>query len=137
MLLEQLEHAKNQVRKTPSSAFYSCTTTGMHGPTCMFWAKLTPFSIQTHSERHELLLDYSQADQLKRGQLDGSRKQLALLDTAAEMERTPAKPVQQTPLQQKLTKKLAAVEGLERAAGVAEALEKARVEVGPLIDQKD
>jgi hypothetical protein len=43
-----------QVRKTPSwprswanfSLFYSYIPTGMHGPTCIFWANLTPFSLQ-------------------------------------------------------------------------------------------
>jgi hypothetical protein len=42
------------VRKTPSwprswanfSPLYSCIPTGMHGPTCIFWANLTPFSLQ-------------------------------------------------------------------------------------------
>jgi hypothetical protein len=28
----------------PTSAFYSCVLTGMHGPTGIFWANLTPFS---------------------------------------------------------------------------------------------
>ena len=43
-----------QVRKTPrvgpeigpTSAFYSCILTGMHGPACIFWANLTPSSLQ-------------------------------------------------------------------------------------------
>jgi hypothetical protein len=42
-----------QVRKTPgrprsgpTSAFYSCVTIGVHGPTGIFWADLTPFSLQ-------------------------------------------------------------------------------------------
>jgi hypothetical protein len=42
-----------QVRKTPirprswpTSAFCSCIPTGMHGPTCIFWTILTPFSPQ-------------------------------------------------------------------------------------------
>jgi hypothetical protein len=26
----------------PTSAFYSCILTGMHGPTCIFWAPLGP-----------------------------------------------------------------------------------------------
>ena len=30
----------------PTSAFYSCFPTGMHGPTFIFWAKLTHFSRQ-------------------------------------------------------------------------------------------
>jgi hypothetical protein len=29
----------------PTSAFYSCVPTGMHGLTCIFWANLTPFSL--------------------------------------------------------------------------------------------
>jgi hypothetical protein len=29
-----------------TSAFYSCIRTGMHRPTCMFWANLTPFSMR-------------------------------------------------------------------------------------------
>jgi hypothetical protein len=38
-----------QVKKAPSWAnfrSYSCMLTGMHGPTCIFWANLTPFSLQ-------------------------------------------------------------------------------------------
>jgi dGTP triphosphohydrolase len=42
-----------KVRKTPSwpevgstSAFYSSCPTGMHGPTCIVWANLTPFSLK-------------------------------------------------------------------------------------------
>ena len=42
-----------EVRKTPSwpkswptAAFYSCIPIGMPGPTCMFWANLTPFSLE-------------------------------------------------------------------------------------------
>ena len=27
----------------PTSALYSCIPTGMHGPTSIFWANLTPF----------------------------------------------------------------------------------------------
>ena len=47
-----------QVRKTlllvgpevgPNSAFCSCILTGMHGPTRIFWANLTPFSLQITS----------------------------------------------------------------------------------------
>ena len=30
----------------PTSAFYSCVPTGMHGPTCIFWANLTAFSLR-------------------------------------------------------------------------------------------
>jgi hypothetical protein len=29
----------------PTSAFSSCIPTGMHGPTCIFWANLTFFSL--------------------------------------------------------------------------------------------
>ena len=43
--------APPKVRKTPSwprrwptSAFSSCNPAGMHGPTAIFWANLTPFS---------------------------------------------------------------------------------------------
>jgi hypothetical protein len=46
-----------QVRKTPSwpevgptSAFYSCVPTGMHGPTCIFWGNLTPSSVQLREQ---------------------------------------------------------------------------------------
>jgi hypothetical protein len=28
----------------PTSAFYSCIPPGIHGPTCIFWATLAPFS---------------------------------------------------------------------------------------------
>jgi hypothetical protein len=41
-----------QVRKTPTwprswanFSLYGCIPTGMHGPTCSFWANLTPFSL--------------------------------------------------------------------------------------------
>jgi hypothetical protein len=30
----------------PTSAFFSCIPAGMHGPTCIFWANLTPFPVQ-------------------------------------------------------------------------------------------
>ena len=30
----------------PTSAFYGCIPFGMHGPTCIFWANLTPFSLK-------------------------------------------------------------------------------------------
>ena len=30
----------------PTSALSSCIITGMHGPACIFWAYLTPFSLQ-------------------------------------------------------------------------------------------
>jgi hypothetical protein len=33
----------------PTSVFYSCIPTGMHGPTCIFWADLTPFSLETRN----------------------------------------------------------------------------------------
>jgi hypothetical protein len=29
----------------PASALYSCIPIGMHGPTCIFWANLTPFAL--------------------------------------------------------------------------------------------
>ena len=29
----------------PTSAFYSCSPTGMHGPPYIFWANRTPFSL--------------------------------------------------------------------------------------------
>jgi hypothetical protein len=46
--------ACRKVRKTPSwppevgptSAFCSCIPAGMHGPTCIFWANLTPLSLK-------------------------------------------------------------------------------------------
>ena len=45
-------HFRRRVRKTPgcpevgpTAAFYRCITTGMHGPTCIYWANLTPFSL--------------------------------------------------------------------------------------------
>jgi hypothetical protein len=45
--------ALTEVRKTPSwprswttLAFSSCIPTGMHGPTCICWANLTPFSLE-------------------------------------------------------------------------------------------
>ena len=45
-----------QVRKTrdgpevgPTSVFYSCFPTGMHGPTYIFWANLTPLSLQAYA----------------------------------------------------------------------------------------
>ena len=36
--------AKLAQKVGPTYAFYSCIPTGMHGPTCIFWANLTPFS---------------------------------------------------------------------------------------------
>jgi alkaline phosphatase D len=37
----------DQVRKIgPTSALYRCVPTGMCGPTCTFWANLTPCSLQ-------------------------------------------------------------------------------------------
>ena len=49
-------HIGGQVRKTPSwprswanSSLSRCVFTGMHGPTCIFWANLTPFSLQLQS----------------------------------------------------------------------------------------
>jgi hypothetical protein len=32
-------------RSGPTSAFFSCIPTRTHGPTCVFWANLTPFSL--------------------------------------------------------------------------------------------
>ena len=29
-----------------TSAFYNCILTGVHGPTCIFWANLTNFSLR-------------------------------------------------------------------------------------------
>jgi hypothetical protein len=50
----ELSATIDQVRKTPSwprswptSAFYSCIPTGMYGPTCIVWADLTPFALQS------------------------------------------------------------------------------------------
>ena len=34
----------------PTPAFYSCVPTGMHGPACIFWADLTPCSLQYQPE---------------------------------------------------------------------------------------
>ena len=46
-LLEKQERERRQVGPEvgPTSAFYSCIPTGMHGPTCIFWANLTLFSL--------------------------------------------------------------------------------------------
>ncbi len=35
----------------PTSAFYRCVPRGMHGPTCILWANLTPFWLAAHSSR--------------------------------------------------------------------------------------
>jgi hypothetical protein len=35
-----------EVRKRPTPAFYSCIPKGMHGPACIVWANLTPFSAE-------------------------------------------------------------------------------------------
>ena len=51
---EDHEAVSPQVSKTPSwprkfgqlQPFHGCTRTGMHGPTSIFWANLTPFSLQ-------------------------------------------------------------------------------------------
>ena len=39
----------------PTSASYACIPTGMHGPTCIFWTNLTPFSLvgQHRGERRD------------------------------------------------------------------------------------
>jgi hypothetical protein len=29
----------------PTSVLYSCITTEIYGPTCIFWGNLTPFSL--------------------------------------------------------------------------------------------
>ena len=50
---EDHEAVSPQVSKTPSwprkfgqlQPFHGCTRTGMHGPTSIFWANLTPFSL--------------------------------------------------------------------------------------------
>ena len=34
----------------PTSIFYSCIPTGMHGPTWICWANLTPFCVHTANE---------------------------------------------------------------------------------------
>ena len=41
-------HLVKQIRALvgPTAAFYRGVPTGMHGPTCIFWATLTPFSLQ-------------------------------------------------------------------------------------------
>jgi hypothetical protein len=36
----------------PTSAFYSYIPTGVHGPTCIFWANITPFSLQFNRARY-------------------------------------------------------------------------------------
>jgi hypothetical protein len=41
----------------PTAAFCSCLPSGAHGPTCIFWANLTPFSPQdalTASDKGEI-----------------------------------------------------------------------------------
>ena len=51
--------AEDRVRKTPSQgpavgtapAFYSCIITGIHGPTYIFLADLTPVSLRRQSDR--------------------------------------------------------------------------------------
>jgi hypothetical protein len=50
-----------QVRKTPCwprsrsnfSLLFSCVPTGMHGPTCIFWANLTPFALPAAQRARE------------------------------------------------------------------------------------
>ena len=46
-----IEFLGTEVRKVgpevgQTSAFYSCIPTRVHGPTCVFWANLTPFSLR-------------------------------------------------------------------------------------------
>ena len=38
-------HSSLRLRSWHSSAFYSCIPIWIHGPTCIFWANLTPFSL--------------------------------------------------------------------------------------------
>jgi hypothetical protein len=59
-----------QVRKTPcrprswaNFSLYSCITTGMHGPTCIFWASLTSFSLQCFTGLAALLVILRSAPQ--------------------------------------------------------------------------
>ena len=44
----------------PTSAFHNCIPTGTHGPTCIFWAKLTAFSLQVCI--NEMALRHLEAD---------------------------------------------------------------------------
>ena len=48
-----LERERRQVGPEvgPTSGFSSCIITGMHGPTGIFWANLTPFSLQRAAVR--------------------------------------------------------------------------------------
>jgi hypothetical protein len=43
--LEQVRNMQVGPEFGPTSAFYSCILTIMCGPTCIFWANLTPFSL--------------------------------------------------------------------------------------------
>jgi hypothetical protein len=36
----------------PTAAFYGCNPTGMRGPTCFFWASLTPFLLKVYLSSH-------------------------------------------------------------------------------------
>jgi hypothetical protein len=44
----KLAHTLGQI-----SVVYSCNSTGMHGPTCIFWANLTPFSLEGPQHCHK------------------------------------------------------------------------------------
>ena len=43
--------------------FYSCIPTGIHGPTCFFWANLTPFSLCSGAYCNVALVTYCEAVQ--------------------------------------------------------------------------
>jgi hypothetical protein len=46
--------AFSRVRQTPSLSALWCILTGMRGPTCIFWANLTPFSLRRRRRRRSV-----------------------------------------------------------------------------------
>jgi hypothetical protein len=73
----------HQVRTTPqvgpqvvpTPAFSSCIPTGMHGPTCTFWANLTPFTLAARLQDPQQLLLRCPVLQLRYTATDGGWSQ--------------------------------------------------------------
>jgi hypothetical protein len=55
--LDGQTHYIHPTLREPTSAFYSCIPTRMHGPTCIFWANLRPFSLERAPRQLEGIAD--------------------------------------------------------------------------------
>ena len=54
----------------PTPAFHICIPTGMHWPTCILWANLTPFTLQNREVGPSFELNSNQFTGTKVGELD-------------------------------------------------------------------